>query len=316
MLKKASYILCVLLAVIFAYLIFQYNNASGEASSRLSALKTEAYPYEQELTRIKREMETKRLQLAEPTEPGLAVIGYTLDRAEDVEIIAEQAEQYGFKPVIFLAVDEENLDALMWSLYPYRRKYDFALTYHTWSDDTIEQAMRVREVMAEYQVKDTGAFLLRLNDDTPDRRSALEDVGIETILAYAEGLDNQITEKTVVLNYSYITKSDYSAGARLENLRNSERATAFIIGLEYVREQKIINTVLSSIEREVDVGNVEYSSLTDAVKAVRNYLEAQAAEIEAYEQELAQAQEQMEELQTKINDIYSNWNQEQEDTVR
>ena len=164
MLKKASYILCVLLAVIFAYLIFQYNNASGEASSRLSALKTEAYPYEQELTRIKREMETKRLQLAEPTEPGLAVIGYTLDRAEDVEIIAEQAEQYGFKPVIFLAVDEENLDALMWSLYPYRRKYDFALTYHTWSDDTIEQAMRVREVMAEYQVKDTGAFLLRLND--------------------------------------------------------------------------------------------------------------------------------------------------------
>ena len=306
MLKKLGYVLCVLLAAALAVLFLHYRSSASASARQIQALQEQARPYEVELDRLMREVDTRKREIATPTEPGMAVIGYTVSSASDLALIATQSEQYGFQPVIFLPVDSAELEAI--TAVMYGADYEIALTYDNWDGATVQRAQELRKTLESNRLHDVGAFLLRSGEDTPENRQALQEAGFRYLVVYGDRLDNQFRNDVSYLNYSYISRESYTPDNRLSALVSSEQAMCFVFSMQRVGESGVVAATLDRIRQVVDQGQVEWEMLTTAAEKAQGYIEQREQEEKAYDREEAEIARRIDELQRTIDEIYSHWN--------
>ena len=300
-------VLIVILLAGMTVMIYNYRQETQARSARIAELSAQAKAYEAELTQLKREQETQEMQIYTPEGPGAAVVAFRVGGEETFAQAQAFGREYGFRPALLINTADEDLDYIIETVT------DSGLEVILYSQGfSKNEAGRIRELherLEEAGCENTDSYLLRASDDTEENRAALSRAGISTLFLYGDSLMSVIAEDgTAELNYSYINKSSYNPANRLADLNGSEQALLFAIDMkETTVTDRQMDEIVGLISEESDSGHIMIGTVENAVRTVRERMERENANLEAFETEQEERTARIAELEETIRDIYSHW---------
>ena len=113
------------------------------------------------------------------------------------------------------------------------------------------------------------------------------------------------------MNYSYLKDASFAVQSRLRELSSGAEALMFVFDLsakELTPETE--NRFLTTICSYADAHALPLSTVEQTNAAIRENQVNTASSQEAYEKLLAERQEELDELNAKLDEIYSRWNEE------
>lgn len=304
-------ILCAALACLLAVLLIRYQQSEQAHEEHIAQLRKEAETYEARLKTIRKELDDMEDRIGSDSKTGMIMLAWQVESADDVRHVTEQAEEYSVEPIIAVDVHAKELRRILSAVN--EASYELVLTAYPFDADARKDAAALRESLEEDypDLRDTGMFLLRETYENEENLALLSQSFDGCICYYTHASFAEAHPAFQLMNYSFLRSATFAVQTRLKQLSSGAEALMFVVDLSAEElTPEIENRFLSSIctyagEHELPLSTVEQT--TDAIR--QNQVNTATGQ-EAYEKLLAERQEELDELNAKLDEIYSRWNEE------
>ena len=294
-------------------LVFENNQKEQKRQKHIEALQKEAEPYETEIQEIRADLESKYSAIYSSSDSSGVMTGFVLTSAKDLELVKKVTEQYNFTPVIVLdcALPQDTLTEILQKAS--EEKYEIMLSGMTFDEDVLRMADSVREEGTEYGYSQDMAFMIRRDCDSEENRSLLEQHGYRDIICFDNSMKSEISGEMRYLPYWFV-RSKVSAYTNAIEYAISEKADMiWLFNLAETESgelsEEIITDFLKILNTRVTEGTMHCIKLTDAfyILAEKEGLTQDAEE--EYAQYKEEQEKRISELEEKVDEIYSHWNE-------
>ena len=299
----------IAVGVVFVSGLYMDRKEELQKSVQIARQNEEAKPYEKEIREINAQMKEREKSLAYLNDTAEMLVGYRMYAPEDMAMIREQAETYGFSPVIVLdcTMEIKQLTNIIQSVAD--KGWDIMLTGSPITDEINENVTQVREVLSQSGLSDTGVFLLKSSDYSEKNVAKLAENGFKGYTCFSNTVTNGCEENGIIyFEYWYVQKGDTSIQNKLELMVDDRKAMIVVFDLENLHTgfltEEAITERLDLMADYVKAEKMVFSVTEEIVGQLSNINEVKAQRQAEYEEYAAQQQEKINELKEKINQIY------------
>lgn len=292
-------ILCMALAALLILLLVKNNDQEKSKTEHLSALENEANERRSRIAEIRKDLAARKKQLESTGGEGMMLVGY-LPVDDNLDSIAEQADAYGFEPVILVNVSTKNAADIYAAAS--ERGWSIVLTSRTLNDEVFEAIRQFRSTTA----KQADTFLIRSADDNQENLEKLAAEGFTCCIRYADADEVESLPDMTYLEYSFLQTSKFSIEKRLDELESSVTPLLFAFDMSTIDSDAIATDVAMMAER-VNGGQLSWFTLSAARTASESSADELRERQEEYNKYAAEKQKEIDKLQKEIDDIYSGW---------
>lgn len=301
----------LMLSMILALGFIRYTDQQErkEQSEIIEALNAKARPYQAEKIQLQLELDGLQRDTAYQSKTARYMVGFLASSADDFSYIREQAQFYGFSPIIIFDCDEDTAD-LQEQLTMTEDTWEIMLGTSSFGSDVSERIQAFKAWLDEEGRKDTGVFFIRRDDLSAANIQLLLDNGL---IGYTEYHDSpsagQKLNGAVCFDYSYIWTNEVSVDSRLSGVYANRSAMLYVFDMEKMRSGEVTETAVATILRKVQrYAAMEHGTFATVGSVVAELLnincfveEKQAAK----EERMSEIQGRMDELDKIIHDIYA-----------
>lgn len=305
-------VLCLGLACLLAVLLVRYHRSERAHDAHIAQLRKEAERYEARLKEIEKELDAAKNAVGSENTTGMLLLAFQVQSSDDLQLIAEKGEQYSFTPVIVLDAGAPNADALLRAAAD--AGYEIALTADPFETDTARHAAALRgRLSGEQAASDSGMFLLREAYESEDNLALVEDAGFYGCISYRTHAEFSAAHPDfALLQYSYLRDAAFSVQKRLTALSDGSEALMFVFDLSAEAiTPETVDRFLSEICGYASGHDTSISTLAQTREAIRQNRQNIRSGQSEYETLLAERQAEIDELNEKLDEIYSNWKEDQ-----
>lgn len=313
--KTANWIISLTTAaaiLLLGVLCIQYYHGHRMRDAALQEMLERAKPVERELDAARRELEERRSALAASKAEPVIVIGYQIVQRSDIEYALSQAEQYHFVPVFVLDPTQRDWRDLVQALRDV--PCEIVVSASPCTQETVSAAtLRTALAGEDRSCSDSGCFLLRNADDTPENLALVAEAGYAGCIRHADAAENEVLDSGLVtLSYSQIKSGGFSVENRLQKAVAAGQALLLVFDMDAMRDGTLtaedVTTALDAVaevwtEQEMTAGTV-----AGAMEAVRRYAETCAMSQAEFEVYAAAQQEKIDALESELEAIRAEWN--------
>ena len=299
----------IVVGVVFVSGLYMDQKEEQQQSAQLAGMNEEAKPYEKEIREINAQIEKEKKMLAYLSDTAKMLVGYKVYGLDDVAMIQEQAEKYGFSPVIVLdcVMEIKELTNLIQSVAD--KGWEIMLTGSPVTDGIYETVTQVREVLGQYGISDTKVFLLKNSDYSEETVEKLKDNGFKGYTCFSDTVANGCEENGMVyFEYWYVQRGDASMAKKMDLMIADRKSMVVVFDLESMHTDSLpeeaIAERLELMEEYVKQEKMVYSSTEEIVEELSDINDVRAQRQEEFEKYAAQQQEKIDELEEKIQKIY------------
>lgn len=305
-------ILCAALACLLAVLLIRYQQSEQAHEEHIAQLRKEAETYEARLKTIRKELDDMEDRIGSDAKKGMIMLAWQVESADDVRHVTEQAEEYSIEPIIAVDVHAKELRRILSAVNS--AKYELVLTAYPFDADAPKDAAALRKTLNEDypDLRDTGFFLLREAYESEENLALLSDSFDGCVSYYTHAAFAEAHPDFQLMNYSFLRSATFAVQSRLKELSSGAEALMFVLDLTAKElTEQAENRFLSAICTYAGEHELPLSTVEQTINAIRQNQVNTAAGQEAYEKLMEERREEMEELNAKLDEIYSNWNEEQ-----
>lgn len=302
-------VLSVIVLVIFCVLAYNYKTDASAEKSLLEATISEAKPYEDELTELKRELSRAKDDLADTSETAHFIVGYTVLSEEDIAYAEEQASGYDFSPVLILDCTNDLTELENIVLAASETGNEIMLTASAFSDEINETIKSLLSYMSENGIECSDIFLLRSDCSSDAVIDMLISDGFVGYTSYNSTPTSGVTaDGYVTFDYSYLT-TDSSSYTRFSSSYANDASMIVAIDVASVRAgtltEGFLTTLLSVLSSYAENDDCEFSGISDVVDDILTASESMDDKLAEYEAYAAECEERISELEEIIARIYA-----------
>ena len=304
-------VLTVIVLIVFCIMAYSYKSRTSEERSRLEAVVSEAKPYEDELTQLKRDLSSAAEKLSETSDTATAqfVVGYTVLSEDDIAYAEEQASKYGFSPVLILDCTYDLTELEPVALAAGETGNEIMLTASAFSEGINETVKSLIAYMVENGIEYSDIFLLRSDYSSGTAVDMLISDGFIGYTVYNTTPSSGLTDEGyVTFDYSYLT-TDSSSYTRFSSSYSNMASMIIAIDVNSVRTgtltEGFLTTLLSTVSSYTENDDCEFSSIAEVSEYLLSGDGTKSAETAEYEAYVAECEERIAELEEIIAEIYS-----------
>ena len=304
-------ILCAALAGLLVFLLIRYQHSEREHDAHIAQLRKEAETYEARLKTIRMELDEMEDQIGRENKNGMIMIAWQVESANDVRHVTEQAEKFPVEPIIVVDIHAKELYRILSAVNS--AKYELVLTAYPFDEDAPRDAAALRKTLDnDYpEIRDTGIFLLRESYESEENLNLLTEGFEGCISYYTHAAFAEANPAFSLVNYSYLHDATFVVQNRLKELSSGAEALMFVFDLsakELTPETE--NRFLSAITDYAQANQLPLSTVEQTVDSIRQNQVNTASSQAAYEKLLAERQKEQDELNAKLDEIYSRWRED------
>lgn len=306
-------ILCAVLSILLAgALIFMFyiNNKQEKAqSAAIKAVLEEVQPYEDELQDLKLELSNMKHDVSYSSDEAEIMVGFVASGASDVNYISGKAEAYGFSPVLIIDCTME-MDIIEEIIEAADDSWEIMLYAPTFSEEVNEDVLSVMSYLEDEDIEHTGVFFLRSDYSTSSYIQLLKDDGFVGYTSYNSDSPRagQTGDGTVYFDYSYLSSSGTSVTSRISAMYNNKASMLYAFDMasrnEGLLTEAYVAEMLDTLQSYTEKDNCSYSTVADVVEKLSEINSIEADNQESYEEQAAEIQERIDELEDTISEIY------------
>ena len=313
--KSVQWIIAIgalILAAVLGTLLVRHQMAVQQRDAELAQMLDEAKPKELELERIRRDLTARERALEEQTRTACICVGYQISERADIELAVRQAEQFSFTPVFVLDPTQESWRDLLDALRETPGELVLSVSPCT-AEGVAAEELRAAWSETESAVADTGCFLLRNSDDSPEQLDLIAQSGYIGCIRHADAGDNIVLENGLVtLSYSQIKSGEFSLEKRLDACLENGQALLVVFELDALRTGALteadIEQSLQQISSVWSDNALTPGTVLGSLDQVRAWVGTQAMTREQFEAYRAEQEQRIEALQAELDAIYAQWN--------
>ncbi len=302
-------VLSVVVLIVFCVLAYNYKDKTSAEKSKLEAAVSEAKPYEDELTKLKRELSRAEDDLSDTGDTARFVIGYSVLSEEDIEYAEEQASGYDFSPVWVLDCVNDLIELENVALAASETGNEIMLTASVFTEEINETVKLLLSYMSENGIECSDIFLLRGDYFTDASIDMLISDGFIGYTVYNSTPTSGVTaDGYVTFDYSYLT-TDSSSYTRFSSSYASYASMIVTIDIASIKAGTLtegyITTLLSTLSSYAENDDCEFSSVSDVVDGILTENESMDDRVAEYEAFAAECEERISELEEIVAEIYA-----------
>ena len=308
--RKISYFVVLLAAALVGILFINYRQDQRQ-TAHMQQLQKEAIPYEQEISDIRSDLAQRKRTVESKEDVSGVLFGFVPTSVNDFAEIDKLAAAHSITPVIILDCSYEK-DVLTTILEKaVAQNYEVVLAGLKFDDDILQTADEMKNLLPE-DTKNP-AFLLRNSINTEANRDLLQRHGYTNLILYAESLQAGIQENgDPYICYGFFKAPDYFPQyiAQIVSVH-----TMMLASFDFAAIQKgmyqisDVETFLILTDERKAADELQYVDLSSAFQTVANWNTTQQERQEAYEVYQAEQEAHIQELEEKISEIYSRWDE-------
>lgn len=279
----ALVILAAMIAVVCANAYFEHQNEVHKKEHQ-AELKAQAVPYEREIAQLEKELLDKQRALEENDNVGRIMIADRVSSAKDIK---------NAKGII--VIDTKADDSLIEAAA--KSECEVVLACEKFSARTVS---RINEKCP------LDAVILETKYRNKQNLQSLADIGIKNYFIFIENGEYKIGKADCVeMTYTAIKINNYSIGDRLRQIELNKGAHLVIFWPTI--DKSVADENRELIEGEIKAGNLEKSTISESsAKAWANSRNAKKRQSD-YDAFARKQQEKIDELQAKVDEIYSHY---------
>lgn len=304
----------LLLAALLLLVAYRDRRTERRRKLAMEEVRNEAGIYESELAEIRSGLLRKKAELEAAADCGKLLVGYCMSSKEDISLIKEQAQEYGFEPVAVLdcTMEVERLEDILDGLQG--EGYEIMLTGTPFSEEVLDTADRVRALLPEYGLDGQVSFLLRGSDDTEENLDGLCGRGYTGLARFDPAASGGLTEEgTPYITYSFLHDNSQLTGG-IDLVIENKSAMIVVFDLNSVEsgslKEEDMATTLKYIQKQADKEKLVYSSVSAALEEIKAGDDLLRIRRQNYEEYVKEQQKRIDELEEKIHEVYSRVNEE------
>ena len=313
--KSVQWIITVFalaLAAGLATLLVRHVMAERQREAAVAEMLEQAEPIEREIEQLRRELAERERNVADVDTNAYLAVGYQITQRSDVELALRHAEQFGFTPVFVLDPTLDSWRDLLDALQDTACEVVVSVSPCT-AEGAAALELRSALEAGDDSVKDTGCFLLRMPDDSPENLNVVADAGYTGCIRHADAGENTVLESGLVtLSYSQIKSGEFSVENRLQKAADAAQTLLFVFDMDAVREGALteadITHALELITAAWTESGVGPGTVTGAETSVRARAETSAVTGASFEEYTAETRERIAQLEAELDAIYAQWN--------
>lgn len=303
---------------------FCLEDASQKKQSEwMAALKEEARPYEREIDRLQSEVNEKRKAIGvTDTRPEVMLL-LQIQNTGQLSRAEEWLNGYAFPVTIVLSASMKDSDIkdvfqkVKDSRYFTGNRVDVMLSGNPSEADMMRRAQRKRKLFSGYDVEFSNCWFLDRGEENAVNTELLAQnkfAGYSQLTDYGINLrSGELENGLVYTEHVPVKTGDNKIESTLKLCAEQKKAAAIsfdmemLAGLDKTEADTLADTVLSLIQTKQESQAVTVHNTSQMLSqntAGRQSREEQQAE---YDRFAAAQQEKMEELQDKVDAIYSRW---------
>ncbi len=301
-------ILSVVVLIVFGALAYNYISVASAGKSRLESAVSEAKPYEDELSELRKALAEGDYIPVERSETARFIIGYVISTEDDILYAENQASEYGFEPVLILDCtgDLYGLESL--ALTAGASGCEIMLTASTFTEETNSTVRSLLFYMSENLIDCSDVFLLRYEYYSEALLEMLISDGFAGYTVYNSDPYSGVTDDGyIMLDYSYLTE-DTSSYNRFASSYSNMASIIIAIDMDSIRKgtltEGFVATLLSILSSYAENDDCEFSGIADVSSTLLSEKESEE-EIAVYEEYIAGCEARIAELEEIIASIYS-----------
>lgn len=301
-------VLCLGLACVLAVLLVRYQRSEREHDAHLAQLHREAERYEARLKAIQKELDAAKNDVGSENKTGMILIAFQAQSTDDLRRIDAYAEQYAFAPVIVLDAEASGAERLLRAADD--AGYETVLTAEPFGEETPQRAAALQNGRGdENDAPDGELFLLREAYESEENLALLEAAGFAGCISYRSHADFSAAHPAfAMMQYSYLRNASFSVQKRLSALSDGGEALMFVFDLGAAElTPEAVDRFLSAICGYAEAHGAQIAAVAQTVEAIRQNRVNTASGQAAYEKLLAERQAEIDELNEKLDEIYSKW---------
>lgn len=311
--SKALSIVVLLLAVALFGLLFVNHRQEQRQTAHMQLLQKEAVPYEQEINDIRSELAQKQRAINTKEDASGILFGFVPASADDFTEIDKLAAEHSITPVILLDCSQEKEQLTRILEKAVAKDYEVVLAGLQIDESILQTADEMKDLLAQMDDTKSPAFLLRNKVNTEETRNLLNEHGYTELILYDASLQAGMQEngKTYIC-YGFFKQPVYYPDYI------SQVVTAHTMMLASFDFSTIQSGTLqiSDVEKFMTLADdrkaaneLRYVDLNSAFQAVADQNATQQERQESYEKYEAEQEKRIQELEEKISEIYSRWDE-------
>ncbi len=304
--------LSIALAVGLVYLFYTDQQEADAQETQLQALQNEASVYEREQRELKSQLEELEENVSYSSEAAALMVGFVVTDASDLSYMETVADTYDFPPVLILdctleqSVLEDILDAA-------DDAWEVMLYTPTFSETVNESVLSALSWLETIGREHTGVFLLRSDYTTDSNIQLLKDDGFAGYTSYHSSTPTagQAEDGTVYFDYSYLTSSGTSVASRIAAMYKNKTSMLIAFDMESINsasmKESYVTDLMDTMQSYVEQEDCVFSTVADVVTELSEINSTEAANQANYEEQMAEIQARIDELEEIINGIYAQY---------
>ncbi|MCD8161575.1 MAG: hypothetical protein LUE61_10530 [Clostridiales bacterium] len=304
--------LSIALAVGLVYLFYTDQQEADAQETQLQALQNEASVYEREQRELKSQLEELEENVSYSSETAALMVGFVVTDVSDLSYMETVADTYDFPPVLILdctleqSVLEDILDTA-------DDAWEVMLYTPTFSETVNESVLSALSWLETIGREHTGVFLLRSDYTTDSNIQLLKDDGFAGYTSYHSStpIAGQAEDGTVYFDYPYLTSSGTSVASRIAAMYKNKTSMLIAFDMESINsgsmKESYVTDLMDTMQSYVEQEDCVFSTVADVVTELSEINSTEAANQASYEEQMAEIQARIDELEEIINGIYAQY---------
>ncbi|MCD8021181.1 MAG: hypothetical protein LUF92_16890 [Clostridiales bacterium] len=269
----------------------------------------EAKPYEDELKELESELKALKNGVSYSSEKAQIMIGFVVEDASDLTYIKEKADACQLSPILVLDCTMER-DVLEEIIEEADESWEIMLYAAPFSEETNEDVLSVISYLKSEDREYSDVFFLRSDYNNEDNLKRLKRDGFSGYTSYHSNdpVSGQTEDGTVYFDYSYLSSSGISVSSRISALYGNKAAMIIAFSMTSINNESMSDTyvesTLENIRQYTANSDCAFSTIKKVVKELSSINDIEAENQSDYEEKSKIIQEQIDELEETIEEIY------------
>ena len=311
--RKISYIIILLLAAVLAGFLFTNHKQEQRKAAHMQQLQRDAKPYEQEINRIRSELQQKENYISHTEDTSGILFGFMPVSTDDFTEIDVLAAAHSITPVIILdcALEKDMLMAILKQAVV--KNYEVVLAGEQVDNSVLRTADETKKLLTQLEYQKSPVFLLRNKEITKENQELLKERGYSNLIMYNESLHAGMQENgEPYICYGFFIAPNYYSDYISQIVASH---TMMLASFDFLEIQKgtfqisDIDNFLTITDNRKAANELRYVDLDDAFQEVVDQNITEQSRKENYEKYKAEQEVHIQELEEKISEIYSHWDE-------
>ncbi len=302
-------IISILLLVGMSVLLFLNNQKQQNIASALAALEAEAAPYQSQKSELQKTATEIKRGIYYERDKARLMVGFTVSEPTDASYIRELSAQFGFSPICILdcSTELESIKACIDACEP---EWEIMYYAELLNEASINKAKSISEYLSGVSGKDTGVFFLRGDSQSKAGISLLRENGFSGYTLYHDNPTSWQSENGLVyFDYSHIRTEGSFSAARLAECYANKISMLFVFDLPSIKSDTLskekVLSVCEELSKYASYDDCDYATVSETLEVHSVIQDNVKEQKETQEKLLSELQVQIDELNRKINEIYS-----------